>query len=106
MSAGEIQEAFLLDGAYPDSSYESVWVHVGNAVSVRYIVYCGENLTMKINWAFDTNYDIVYTDTFNLTGGEPGEIYTQINGSHCQFVVDSIASNPCVLHIQAFYLLI
>ena len=52
----------------------------------------------------DSQFQVISTDTYSLTGGTEQSIIVPITSHYVQIFVNNIASNPCDLKTQVFFL--
>ena len=88
---------------YPSASYISDWYNLEASKYIIYSVYCSEDCTLRVNWAFDNQYEITDTDELNLTGGTSQELVLLSKNLFARFEVDAIASTPSDLKVQVLF---
>ena len=100
----ELNLYFLNDTAYPDATYEPPFTFVGDVNALKYTIYCDVDCEFGFWWAVDNQYQVISTDTYQLTGGSEESITLPITARYVQIFVNNIASNPCDLKVQVFFL--
>ena len=100
----ELSLYFLNNTSYPDATYEPPFTFVGDTSALKYTIYCSVNCDFGFRWCVDNQYQVISTDTYSLTGGTEQSITVPITARYVQIFVDNIASNPCDLKTQVFFL--
>ena len=100
----ELNLYFLNDTAYPDATYEPPFTFVGDVNALKYTIYCDVDCEFGFWWAVDNQYQVISTSTYQLTGGNEESVSMPITARYVQIFVNNIASNPCDLKVQVFFL--
>ena len=100
----EISLYFLNDIAYSDTIYDPLFTFVGNASLLKYTIYCDVDCDFGFRWCVDSQFQVISTDTYSLTVGTEQSIIVPITSHYVQIFVNNIASNPCDLKTQVFFL--
>ena len=100
----EISLYFLNDTAYSDTIYDPLFTFVGNVSLLKYTIYCDVDCDFGFRWCVDSQFQVISTDTYSLTGGTEQSIIVPITSHYVQIFVNNIASNPCDLKTQVFFL--
>ena len=100
----ELSLYFLNDTAYPDPTYEPPFTFVGDVSVLKYTIFCSVDCEFGFRWSVDNQYQVISTDTYQLTGGNEESVSMPITARYVQIFVNNIASNPCDLKVQVFFL--
>ena len=100
----ELSLYFLNDTAYPDPTYEPPFTFVGDVSLLKYTIFSSVDCEFGFRWSVDNQFQVISTDTYQLTGGNEESVSMPITARYVQIFVNNIASNPCDLKVQVFFL--
>jgi hypothetical protein len=103
MAAGaEIREYYLNDPAYGSTSKIYEWVNISSCNSAYILVWSDVDFTTVVDYAIDSNFDIVDTET---TGGFGGQSTKLILYSKTRFMrlTVTLSSAPAILRSQGYF---
>ena len=100
----ELNLYFLNDTSYPDATYGPPFTFVGDVNALKYTIFCSVDCEFGFRWSVDNQFQVISTDTYQLTGGNEESILVPITARYVQIFVNNIASNPCDLKVQVFFL--
>lgn len=89
--------------AYGDTEFISPWYDVSSYSEVEFLVKCDENLTQKIEFAMDLNFQIVNTVSIAAPANVANNLKTIVKTRYARFILENIVAVPCDLECQAFY---
>ena len=78
----EISLYFLNDTAYSDTIYDPLFTFVGNASLLKYMIYCDVDCDFGFRWCVDSQFQVISTDTYSLTGGTEQSIIVPITSCY------------------------
>ena len=99
----EIQEAYQNTINFNGSEWKSNFIYLADVASITYTVNCSVNCEIGVNWAIDTNYEIILTDVGNVVGGSSKILTLATKAKYAQFYVNNFNSVPCELQTQALF---
>ena len=100
----ELNLYFLNDTAYPDPTYEPPFTFVGDVNALKYTIFSSVDCEFGFRWSVDNQLQVISTDTYQLIGGNEESVLVPITARYVQIFVNNIASNPCDLKTQVFFL--
>ena len=89
--------------AYGDTEFISPWYDVSSYSEVEFIVKCDQNLTQKIEFAMDLNFQIVNTVSVSVPSSNVNNLKSIVKTRYARFILENIAAVPCELECQGFY---
>ena len=98
-----VKEVNFNNPTFPNPTYESEWINMEASSYVVYTVFCSENADLQINYAVDSAFQIIDSDTLSLTGGTTAEMIPISKTLFAQFTVINISSIPSDLKVQLFF---
>lgn len=98
----EIENIFFSDANYNVNNYYSEWVNMAQLQYIRFTSFCNQVHDKGIEWAIDTNYNVIEDDT---TAGLNNYDYREypVKGRYGRLYIRNIAALPCNIELQAFY---
>jgi hypothetical protein len=101
----ELIEAYINDPVYPDPTYVTEWFNISSSQSLVFTAYCDQDFDMVIDWAVDSQYQIIDTDVKSQLGSDTGEFFIPVKTRFARFSVINIAASPSILRVQGFFFL-
>lgn len=89
--------------AYDDTEFISPWYDVSSYSDIEFLVKCDENLTQKIEFAMDLNFQIVNDVSVSVLANTANNLKSIVKTRYARFILENIAAVPCDLECQAFY---
>lgn len=99
----EIKELYIYEPSYPFLSFVSEWLNVSSSNFLTITANNDNDYDINIDWASDTNYNIINTETQNIYGGDSVTLFRPVLNRFVRISITNIAVAPNFLQLQGFH---
>jgi len=87
---------------YTNTTFESNWITIQDISLITLSILINSNITINVYFSMNNNFDIVKTETYNVSSNVFFTQDFQVNTKYLKFEITGI-TNPSSIDLQMFY---